>query len=261
MTTAPCLGNLVRALFLKRPPSRKLLPSWSLPAVLEALSKPPFEPLAEATLRNLTIKTVFLVAIASGQRRSALHALSTAPGHVRWERTGVRLIPSPSYIAKNQTASSAPVEVLSNLSRPTPPLRRTKCGVQYELSSITGTALRRSARVTSSLLSLKSLSPRLRVTPFPNGLSQLSRRPVLRPSRPELHPALTTPEVLVRRGRSSVVFQWKKYTKRLTGVRPIRLLPSIYGTFLPRLSPISTLSFRMCFSHASPTSLCWSSIL
>ena len=111
VTTAPCLGNLVRALFLKRPPSRKLLPSWSLPAVLEALSKPPFEPLAEATLRNLTIKTVFLVAIASGQRRSALHALSTAPGHVRWERTGVQLIPNPSYIAKNQTASSAPVEV------------------------------------------------------------------------------------------------------------------------------------------------------
>ena len=111
VSTAPCLGNLVRALFLKRPLARKLLPSWSLPAVLEALAKPPFEPLAEASLRDLTIKTVFLVAIASGQCRSALHAFSTAPGHVRWERTGVRLIPNPLYIAKNQTASSAPVEV------------------------------------------------------------------------------------------------------------------------------------------------------
>ena len=77
VSTAPCLGNLVRALFLKRLPARKLLPSWSLPAVLEALAKPPFEPLAEVSLRDL-------VAIASGQRRSALHALSTAPGHVRW---------------------------------------------------------------------------------------------------------------------------------------------------------------------------------
>ena len=111
VSTAPCLSNIMRALFLQRPPVRKLLPSWSLPTVLEALSKAPFEPLAEASLRNLTIKTVFLVAIASGQRRSALHALSSAPGHIRWERTGVRLIPNPSYIAKNQTASSALVEI------------------------------------------------------------------------------------------------------------------------------------------------------
>ena len=111
VSTAPCLSNIMRALFLQRPPVCKLLPSWSLPTILEALSKAPFEPLAEASLRNLTIKTVFLVAIASGQRRSALHALSSVLGHIRWERTGVRLIPNPSYIAKNQTASSAPVEI------------------------------------------------------------------------------------------------------------------------------------------------------
>jgi len=105
------LGKLIRALFLQRPPIRRLLPSWSLPKVLDALAKAPFEPLAEASLRDVTIKTVFLVAIASGQRRSALHALSTAPGHIRWEPRGVRLIPNPSYIAKNQTASSEPVEI------------------------------------------------------------------------------------------------------------------------------------------------------
>ena len=51
------------------------------------------------------------MAIASGQRRSELHALSAAPGHIRWERGGVRLIPNPSYVAKNQTASSKPVEI------------------------------------------------------------------------------------------------------------------------------------------------------
>ena len=111
VSTAPALGGLVRALFLKRPPSRRLLPSWSLPAVLDALGKPPFEPLGEASLRDLSVKTVFLLAIASGQRRSALHALSAAPGHIRWERTGVRLIPNPTYIAKNQTASSKSVEI------------------------------------------------------------------------------------------------------------------------------------------------------
>ena len=111
ISTAPSLSGLVRAFFLKRPPTRKLLLAWSLPGVLEALGKAPFEPLAEASLRDVTIKTVFLTAIASGQRRSALHALSAAPGHIRWERGGVRLIPKPSYVAKNQTASSKPVEI------------------------------------------------------------------------------------------------------------------------------------------------------
>ena len=105
------LTRLLRSFFLKRPPVKKLAPSWSLPAVLDALSKPPFEPMAKASLLNLTIKTVFLVAIASGQRRSSLHALCITPGHIRWERRGVRLIPTPSFIAKNQTATSGSVEI------------------------------------------------------------------------------------------------------------------------------------------------------
>ena len=74
--------------FLQRPPSRSLIPSWSLPAVLNTLSEAPFEPLAKASLHHLTLKTAFLVAIASGQRRCTIHALSTAAGHIRWEKSG-----------------------------------------------------------------------------------------------------------------------------------------------------------------------------
>ena len=33
------------------------------------------------------------------------------PGHLRWENSGVRLIPRASFIAKNQTATSGPVEI------------------------------------------------------------------------------------------------------------------------------------------------------
>ena len=62
--------------FLERPPARKFLPTWSLPCVLEALAKAPFKPLAEASLRDVTIKTVF-------HRRSALRVLPAAPGHIR----------------------------------------------------------------------------------------------------------------------------------------------------------------------------------
>ena len=83
-----------------------IVPPWSLHAVLRALAKPPYEPLAQASFHHLTVKTVFLVAVASGQRRSTLHALTLEPGHIRWESAGVRLIPRAGFLAKIQTTSS-----------------------------------------------------------------------------------------------------------------------------------------------------------
>ena len=59
VSNAPTLTKLFKAFFLKRPPSKRLLPSWSLPLVLKALARPPFEPLAQASLSYLTWKTVF----------------------------------------------------------------------------------------------------------------------------------------------------------------------------------------------------------
>ena len=105
------LTNLCRSFFLKRPPVKTLLPAWSLPVVLRALSGAPFEPLHKASLHCLAIKTAFLVAIASGHRISTLHALSIEPGHIRWEPAGVRLVPRPGFIAKNQSPSSQSVEI------------------------------------------------------------------------------------------------------------------------------------------------------
>ena len=106
------LSRLSRAFMLERPPVKRLLPPWSLPRVLRVLAGPPFEPMAKASLLHLTMKTVFLVAIASGQRRSTLHALSTASGHIRWEPTSVRLVPKAGFIAKNQFALADGVEVV-----------------------------------------------------------------------------------------------------------------------------------------------------
>ena len=108
----PIISRLFRSFFLQRPPARRLLPSWSRPKVLQTLSRPPFEPLAAASLLNVTIKTRFLVAVASGQRRSTIHAPSLAAGHIRFEPGQVRLIPEASFIAKNQTTSSGPCEIV-----------------------------------------------------------------------------------------------------------------------------------------------------
>ena len=63
----------------------------------------PFEPLSSATLKCVTLKTIFLLAIASGRRRNGLQALSCDSGHIRWDPSGVVLIPHPGFLAKNES--------------------------------------------------------------------------------------------------------------------------------------------------------------
>ena len=111
VTNSQFLTRLMKSFFLKRPPTKTLLPAWSLPAVLRALASAPFESLHKASLRLLTLKTAFLVAIALGHRVSLLRALCVDPGHLRWEASGVRLIPRPGFIAKNQSMTSGSVEI------------------------------------------------------------------------------------------------------------------------------------------------------
>ncbi|PIK39645.1 hypothetical protein BSL78_23522 [Apostichopus japonicus] len=82
--------------------------AWSINGVLYHLARPPFEPMGSSLLRDLTIKTLFLVASASARRRSCLHALSTAEGHIRFDSRGVRLVPDPRFLAKNQTLAFIP---------------------------------------------------------------------------------------------------------------------------------------------------------
>ena len=111
VTNSQFLTRLMKSFFLKRPPSKTLLPTWSLPAVLKVLASAPFEPLHKASLHLLTLKTACLVAIASGHRVSSLQALCVDPGHLRWEASGVWLIPRPGFIAKNQSMTSGSVKI------------------------------------------------------------------------------------------------------------------------------------------------------
>ena len=70
--------------------------------MLETLAGPPFESLHRCSLKLLTLKTVFLVSLASGRRRGAIRALSTAPGRLIFSSPRGRLVPQPPS-AKNQT--------------------------------------------------------------------------------------------------------------------------------------------------------------
>ena len=70
------LTRLLDSFHRDRPKGRRGIPLWILSLVLHQLTKPPFEPLRKASLKHLTFKTVFLLALGSGKRRSEIHAWS-----------------------------------------------------------------------------------------------------------------------------------------------------------------------------------------
>ena len=71
--------DMIMSMELQRPRLTPVLLQWDLGIFLEALSKPPYEPLREASLKHLILKTVFLLAMASAGRRSELQALVFDP--------------------------------------------------------------------------------------------------------------------------------------------------------------------------------------
>ena len=98
------LTALLNSFAIERPRSRNPIPNWDLSLVLNALLGAPFEPLEKASLKYLTWKVVFLLALASGKRRSELHAL--AFDRIAWKEDGssVKLGVIPSFVAKTQLA-------------------------------------------------------------------------------------------------------------------------------------------------------------
>ena len=99
------LSQLIKGMFVTRPPERKLVPSWDLFDVLSTLAGPPYEPMDCSTLLQLSVKLAFLLAVVTSRRRSELHALSVETGHIRWEPGGVRLVPTTGFLTKNQSSS------------------------------------------------------------------------------------------------------------------------------------------------------------
>ena len=68
------LTRLLDSFHRDKPKGKRGIPSWNLSLVLHQLTKAPFEPMRQASLKHLTFKTVFLLALGSGKRRSEIHA-------------------------------------------------------------------------------------------------------------------------------------------------------------------------------------------
>ena len=94
-----------------RPKGKRGIPCWNLSLVLHQLTKAPFEPLKEASLKHLTFKTVFLLALGSGKCRSEIHAWLHKNIRHQADWSKVSLYPSPSFLSKNQLAKEGPDSV------------------------------------------------------------------------------------------------------------------------------------------------------
>ena len=105
------LTRLLESFHRDRPKGRRGIPSWNLSLVLHQPTKAPFEPLTEASLKHVTFKTVFLLALGSGKRRSEIHAWQHKNIRHQADWSKVSLFPSPSFLSKNQLAKEGPESV------------------------------------------------------------------------------------------------------------------------------------------------------
>ncbi|KAK9403183.1 ubiquitin carboxyl-terminal hydrolase 7-like [Crotalus adamanteus] len=94
------------------PPVVHKYPSWELPLVLRALTKPPFEPITTTLLQALSHKIAFLVIIMSARRISELAALSTRKDLCifHWDRVVLRL--DPTFVPKANSLFHRAQEVI-----------------------------------------------------------------------------------------------------------------------------------------------------
>ena len=96
------LTHLMHSFSRDKPEGRRGIPTWNLSLVLNQLTKAPFEPMQKASLKHLTFKTVFLLALGSGKRRSKMHVWLYRNVYHQENWSKVYLYPSPSFLSKNQ---------------------------------------------------------------------------------------------------------------------------------------------------------------
>jgi integrase len=92
------------------------IPNWDLSLVLLMLTKQPFEPMHKASIKHVTWKTVFLVALASGKRRGELHAIRREILHTKDWRS-VTLVPDTEFVAKTELGNKG-ADVLKPITFP-----------------------------------------------------------------------------------------------------------------------------------------------
>ena len=98
------LNRLLSSFHRDSPKSSRNLPKWKISVVLNELIKAPFEPMKDTDLKHLTLKTAFLLVLASGKRRSEIYAwvANKVSNLGQWEK--VALFPSSDFISPKPTS-------------------------------------------------------------------------------------------------------------------------------------------------------------
>ena len=118
----PALTVLLASFFRECPRRARVLPQWDLSLVLMALTRAPFKPLELAAPKYLAWK-IFLTLLASGARRSELHAI-TARGVQHDKKWKSFFLFSPlDFISKTQPRQRG--SLFATASFPSSPSPRT----------------------------------------------------------------------------------------------------------------------------------------
>ncbi|XP_061474004.1 store-operated calcium entry regulator STIMATE isoform X1 [Rhineura floridana] len=126
ISSHPFIKRFLRGVALRSPAVVHRFPSWSLPKVLQALQRPPFEPIRTVPLRILSFKVLFLIAITSARRVSELGALSSARHLCVFHKDSVVLKTDPSFRPKVDSVFHCNQDIVlpSFCPNPTHPLEK-----------------------------------------------------------------------------------------------------------------------------------------
>ena len=98
---------LARSQFLQNPPPKKLIPAWNPNKVLSMLEQPEFLN-HRATPHRLLMKTLFLVALATGNRVSEIAAFTRVGSKILPGSKKAIIAVQPGFLYKNQTLDRSP---------------------------------------------------------------------------------------------------------------------------------------------------------
>ena len=100
LSSDPVIRDLLRSFRLSSAERVLRPPAWDLSTVLTYLVSPAFEPLSQASFRALTLKTLFLLALATAKRVGELQALSSIVTFVAGDAC---LSYIPQFVAKSES--------------------------------------------------------------------------------------------------------------------------------------------------------------
>ena len=99
------IKDLFRSFKRERPIPHKHVVTWDIGYVLSFFASGRFKNWEQCSDKDLTLKCVFLMALATGKRRGELHALQHGVRWIKGKYRQVELIPSPNFISKTQLAA------------------------------------------------------------------------------------------------------------------------------------------------------------